>query len=220
MKIERRVFMIPSSSHTEKRVGARDRILQLLLVGQKTVEQMAEILGVTKNAIRAQIALLFREGLVEVKGEVKGSRRPAGVYGIRTGADVGSSKAYPVVLSQLVRVLGDRMPSKQFESIMKDVGRGMAAAVARPEGSARERVAGAVKVLQSLGSIATVSDEGGKIVIKGNGCPISRAVEADERSCAVMESFLAGFTGLPVTERCDHGERPNCRFEITVPPRK
>jgi hypothetical protein len=58
------------------------------------------------------------------------------------------------------------------------------------------------------------------MVIKGNGCPISRMVETDIRSCAVMESFLAGFTGLPVTEHCEHGERPSCRFEITVPPRK
>lgn len=212
--------MTPASPHTEKRVGSRDRIIQLLLRGQKTVEQMADILGVTRNAIRAQLALLLREGLVEFKGEVKGSRRPAGVYGIRAGADVGSSKAYPVVLSQLVRVLAGRMPPKQFESVMKDVGRGMAAEVTRPAGGARERVAGAVKVLQLLGSNAKVNDEGNMIVIKGNGCPISRVVEADIRSCAVMESFLAGFTGLPVTERCNHGERPNCRFEITVPPRK
>lgn len=209
--------MTPSSPHTGKRIGSRDRIIQLLLLGQKTVEQMAETLGVTRNAVRAQLALLSREGLVEVKGEAKGSRRPAGVYGIPAGADVGSSKAYPVVLSQLVRVLADRMPSRQFESIMKDVGRGMASAVARPGGSARERVAGAVKVLHSLGSVAKVSDEGKMIVIKDNGCPISRIVETDVRSCAVMESFLAGFTGLPVTERCDHGERPNCRFEISVP---
>jgi predicted ArsR family transcriptional regulator len=213
----RRLCMTLASQHSEKRFGTRGRIIQLLLQGQKTVEQLAETLGVTKNAIRAQIALLMRESLVEFKGEVKGTRRPAAVYGIRAGADVGSSKAYPVVMSQLVRVLADRMKSRQFESILKDTGRGMAAAVALPTGSARERVAGAVKVLQSLGSTATVSDEGRKIVIKGNGCPISRLVEADVRSCVVMESFLAKITGLPVIERCDHGERPNCRFEITLP---
>jgi predicted ArsR family transcriptional regulator len=109
------------------------------------------------------------------------------------------------------------MPSRQLETVMKDVGRGMAAGVARPAGDARERVAGAVKILQSLGSVAKASDEGAKIVISGNGCPISRVVEADERSCAIMQSLLAGVTGLPVIERCDHGERPNCRFEIRVP---
>jgi len=212
--------MIPESTHTDNRFGTRGRIIQHLLLGKKTVEQLAKTLDVTKNAVRAQISLLMREGLVEAKGEMKGTRRPARVYGIRAGADVGSSKAYPVVLSQLVRVLADRMTSRQLESILKDVGRGMAAAVASPTGSGRERVAGALKVLRSLGSNAKVSDEGGKIVITGNGCPISRVVETDERSCAVMESFLAGLTGLPVVERCDHGERPNCRFEITVPPRK
>ena len=212
--------MALSSTHTEKRTGARSRIIQLLLLGQKTIEQMAETLGVTRNAIRAQLALLLREGLVEIKGEVKGSRRPAGVYGIRAGADVGSSKAYSVVLSQLVRVLADQMPLRHFESIMKNVGHSMATAVSRPAGSGRERVAGALKVLRSLGSEAMVSDEGKTIVIKSNGCPISRVVETNKRSCVVMQSFLAGFTGLPVTECCDHGERPNCRFEITVLPRK
>jgi len=93
----------------------------------------------------------------------------------------------------------------------------MAGAVPSLVGKPRERIAGAVSVLRSLGSLAAMNEEDGKIVIKGHGCPISRAVQADERSCGAMESFLARLTGLPVTERCDHGEYPNCRFEIKLP---
>jgi len=212
--------MTPASQHTEKRTGTRDRIIEFLLKGQRTVEELAAVLGVTRNAVRSQIALLQREGVVEVKGEHKGSRRPAAVYGIRSGADVGPSRAYPVVLAELVRALGARLPPRQFGTIMKDVGKGMAAAVPRIAGSARERASGAVNVLRSLGSLAEMSEEGGKIVIRGNGCPISLAVQADVRSCAAMESFLSRLTGLPVTERCDHDERPSCRFEIEVPPGK
>jgi predicted ArsR family transcriptional regulator len=212
--------MTPATLQTGKRTGTRERIIELLLKSQRTVEELAETLGVTRNAIRSQIALLQREGVVEIKGEVKGSRRPAAIFGIHAGADVGSSLVYPVVLAELVKVLGSRMPSRQFESIMKDVGEGMAAAVPRIAGNARERVAGAVNVLRSLGSRPEVSEEGGKIVIKGNGCPISRAVEADVRSCAVVESFLSGLTGLPVSQHCNHGGRPSCRFEINVLPKK
>jgi predicted ArsR family transcriptional regulator len=104
-----------------------------------------------------------------------------------------------------------------MESLMKRVGQGLAATVPLPIGNARERIAGAVNVLKSLGSRADVSEEDGKFVVTGNGCPISKAVTVDVRSCLVMESLLGTLTGLPVTERCNHGNRPNCRFEITLP---
>ena len=45
--------------------GTRNRIVQLLRKHTYTVENLAKVLGVTENAIRAQIALLLREGLVE-----------------------------------------------------------------------------------------------------------------------------------------------------------
>jgi predicted ArsR family transcriptional regulator len=136
---------------------------------------------------------------------------------IHTKADVGSSQAYAVVLSQLVKVLSDGTPARQMESLMKKVGQGLAATVPLPIGNARERIAGAVNVLKSLGSRADVSEEDGKFVVTGNGCPISKAVTVDVRSCLAMESLLGTLTGLPVTERCNHGNRPNCRFEITLP---
>jgi predicted ArsR family transcriptional regulator len=212
--------MPPALLHLEKRTTTRDRIVELLLKGERTVEDLAGTLGMTRNAVRSQLALLQREKIVETRGEVKGSRRPAALFGVRAGVDVGSSLAYPVVLSELVRVLGNRMTSRQFESIMKDVGQGMAAAVPRLAGNARERMSGAMAVLRSLGSQPEMSEEGGKIVITGNGCPISRAVETDVRSCAAMESFLSRLTGLPVKERCNHDERPSCRFEIRIPQEK
>jgi hypothetical protein len=32
-----------------------------------------------------------------------------------------------------------------------------------------------------------------------------------------MEALLKDLTGLPVAERCNHGEHPSCRFEIKIP---
>ena len=209
--------MTVALSHTERRAGTRERIIDLMLKGHQTVEELAGLLGITRNAVRSQIALLRREGIVEVKGEVKGSRRPAAVFGVRAEADVGSSQAYPAVLSQLVRVLSDGVPARKFESIMKQVGKGLAAAVPPPRGSARERIAGAVTILKSLGARADMTEAGGKIVIAGNGCPISKVVSVNERSCLIMESFLGALTGLQVTEHCDQGAHPGCRFDIALP---
>lgn len=60
-------------------------------------------------------------------------------------------------------------------------------------------------------------EEDGKLVIKGHGCPISKTVQADARYCVAMEPLLARLTGLTVRERCDHAERPGCRFEVELP---
>lgn len=203
--------------NAEKPAGTRERLIRLLMKRQHTIETLAERLEITHNAVRAQIALLQREGIVEMQGEVKGTRRPAALYGIVVGADVHFSKAYPEVLSHLVKVLSRRVPTKEFKTIMKDVGKDIADSMPLPAGSARERIAGALNVLKSLGAHADVSEEDGKFVITGHGCPISRAVTADIRSCLAMESFLNRLTGLPVTEHCNHSERPSCRFEITLP---
>jgi predicted ArsR family transcriptional regulator len=73
--------------------GSRERIVRLPLKGRKTVDALASSLGVTKNAVRAQIALLEREGVVEVQGEQKGARRPAAVYVLAAGSDMHFSQA-------------------------------------------------------------------------------------------------------------------------------
>ncbi len=205
---------------TEKPAGARERIVKLLLKGGDTVESLAEKLGVTKNAVRAQIALLQREGMVEVRGAVKGTRRPAAVYGVRPGADVHFSKAYPVILSHLVGVLSQKLDESEFRTVMRELGQRLANSVPRPSGNPRERVKSALGFLKILGSAAEVTEEKGKLVVSSFGCPIAEAVSADARSCIAMETLLKDLTGLPVTEHCDHGEHPNCRFEIRLPVQK
>jgi len=204
-------------SHKGTSQGSRERIIRLLLKEQRTVDEMAASLGITKNAVRAQLALLEREGMVEVQGEQKGTRRPAAVYGLCAGTDAHFSRAYPAVLSSVVSTLADQIDPKQMETVMREAGRKIANTVPALNGTPRERVDGAVRFLGTMGSIAEIVEEKGKLMIKGHGCPISKAVQADERSCLAMESLLAELTGLKVKERCDHGARPGCRFEITIP---
>jgi predicted ArsR family transcriptional regulator len=199
--------------------GSRERIIRLLLKDRKTIDELASSLGITKNAVRAQIALLEREGMVEVQGEQKGKRRPAAVYGLCAGMDTPFSRAYPAVLSGVVSTLAEQLKPKQLEDVLRETGRKIAGIVPPLTGNARERVSGAVRFLGTLGSIAEVIEEDGKLVIKGHGCPISKAVQADGRSCLALESLLSRLTGLAVRERCDHGARPGCRFEIEQPAR-
>ncbi len=201
---------------TDKPELTRDRIVGLLLKHPSTIASLAESLGVTHNAVRSQIALLEREGLVTVQGTEKGTRRPAAVYGIRPGAEVRPSRAYPIAFSELIQVLSKKLSKIEFSSVMRQLGKRVAREAPKTAGDPRARVDGALKFLRVLGSAADVTEENGKITVSSHGCPIARAVRADVRSCLAMESLLKELTGLPVTERCEHGANPSCRFEIKL----
>ena len=209
--------MTTPTAKTEKPRLTRDRIIGILLKQPSTIAILAGELAVTPNAVRSQLALLEREGIVEVQGAHKGSRRPSAVYGVRAGAEALPSRAYPALVPGLVRALAQKLTGKDFTAVMEGLGKQIAAGAPKNEGSPRERVEGALSFLRSLGSDADMTISKGKILLTGRVCPIARAVQADGRSCIAIESLLRELTGLPVTERCNHGVQHGCGFEFKLP---
>jgi predicted ArsR family transcriptional regulator len=198
--------------------GARNRIVQLLRKRTCTIEDLAKELGVTENAIRAQIALLRREGLVEPAGEIKGTRKPALIYGPTRNVDSYFSKAYPSVLVSLVDVLADQVSPDEFLTVMKKLGQKLAISRPRPARNLRERVEDAAAFYQTLGGLAEIEEEGKKLIIKGYGCPLAEAVAAHAGICVAMESLMSELIGVPVHQHCDRGETSSCRFEVDASP--
>ncbi len=206
-----------SQDNLDRPASTRAKIFRLLLDAPRTIEELAKATAVTKNAVRAQIALLRGEGIVEIQGAVKGSRRPAARFGLRPGSDVQFSKAYPLIFAALIRSLARDLPDEEFKALMARLGKDLAGSVPRPNGSPKERIESALAVLKSLGSPAEAIKEGKDVVITSPTCPISAAVSADARVCGAMEAFMGEMTGLPVRECCQHGQRPACRFKIKIP---
>ena len=198
--------------------GARNRIVQLLRKRTCTIEDLAKELGVTENAIRAQIALLRREGLVEPACEIKGTRKPALIYGPTRNVDSYFSKAYPSVLVSLVDVLADQVSPDEFLTVMKKLGQKLAISRPRPARNLRERVEDAAAFYQTLGGLAEIEEEGKKLIIKGYGCPLAEAVAAHAGICVAMESLMSELIGVPVHQHCDRGETSSCRFEVDASP--
>jgi predicted ArsR family transcriptional regulator len=194
--------------------GTRNRIVQLLRKRKCTIEDLAKELGITENAIRAQVALLRSEGLVEPVGEIKGTRKPALIYGPTRDVDLYFSKAYPSVLANLVDVLADQMSPKEFRTVMKKLGQKIANSKPRPARNLRERVEDAVKFYETLGGLADIKEEGKKLIITGHGCPLAEAVSEHAGICIAIESLMTELIGVPVHQRCDRGEKPICRFEV------
>ena len=205
---------------TKQIPSTRERILELLASRPHTVEELGKKTRVTKNAVRAQMATLEREGIVEAQGMFKGARRPATFYGLSPGSDLYFSKAYPPVLFHLTQILANKLPHEEFIAVMQELGQRLAGSASHPSGDPREKVEAAFKFLKSLGSIGEMTEEDGKVTITGSVCPISRAVAADARACTAIETLLHELTGLPVEEHCNRGERQSCRFIVQMPRKK
>ncbi len=179
-----------------------------------TVDELAAKLGVTRTAVRAQLATLERDGHVEPSGQRKGVSKPARIYGVTSEAELLLSQAYIPILTQLLHVLSERMPAGAFDTTMREVGRRMMAGRAMPEGDLRDRVAAASALLNELGGLTEVEDGIGCYVIRGRGCPLSAATARYPEACNALESLLGEFVGQPVVKCCDRYNRAACCFEV------
>ena len=197
--------------------STRGQIVTILRSSACTVEDLAEKLNLTDNAVRAHLATLERDGLVRQSGLRRGPRKPHFTYVLTDEADKLFPKAYDALLNQLISVLKHRLHPPELEAVLKEVGRAVAADASGPTGASLEsRVQSAVKVLEALGGSAEVEKHDDKILIRGNGCPLAAAVSVHPEVCRLAETLVAEVVKAPVEEQCDRNGRPSCRFEISI----
>ena len=197
--------------------GTRGRILALLREGVWTVDDLADRLGLTDNAVRFHLDALERAGTVRKEGlrRGRGVGQPAVLYSLSPAGEEEFSLAYAPVLIAFLKELRERMTSAQLVAFLKRVGKRLAPEGAPPSASLSARVNNASNVLNELGGLTTVEKRGTSYQIVGRACPLSSAVEADHCVCAAVTSLVAEVVGANVTERCDRSGRPKCCFEIS-----
>jgi predicted ArsR family transcriptional regulator len=190
------------------------RIMGLLRRSSMTVDELAAALDLSGNAVRPQLAVLERDGLVQQVGTRRGASRPARVYALSRDADLLFSRAYVPVLTELLHVLASRLGEGEFDALMREVGERLMEGRPRPTGDARQRAEAASELLNSLGGLARVEEQGGALMIRSDGCPLAAATRRHPEACNAVESLLSEFTGLQVVKCCDREERLRCCFEL------
>lgn len=196
----------------------RGRIVDLLRRRNHTVDELATELKVTDNAIRLQLQLLERDGVVRARGVRRdgGVGKPATFYEIVSDAEAALSNAYLPFLSTLLRALGERLSPAALRALMRDVGHRLANDRSAGERSIDARVEVASRLLNDLGGLTTVeqSEDGRTIIIRGCGCPLGVAVAERREVCSAVQVMLSDIIGAEVREHCDRSERPQCCFEV------
>ena len=195
--------------------STRGQIVTLLRRSAHTVEELAKTLGLTYNGVRAHLAVLERDQIVQQQGVVRqGSGKPAYLYELTPAAENLFPKAYGPVLHQLLDVLNEQVGYEQSEALLRRVGRRMAGERVAAADGARTRLEEAVATLNELGGFAELEEHNGDFIIRSYSCPLYSMVLDHPEVCRMIETLLSELTGIPVQEHCDRGGRPRCCFEV------
>ena len=194
--------------------STRGRIVLLLRRASRTVDELARELDLTDNAVRAHLATLERDGLVQQQGVRRGPGKPSYSYQLTPDAARLFPKAHSIMLGHLLDVLTERIGSAELDEVLRTVGKRMAAGQHLPAADLLERLAAAVVLLNDLGGLAELEESDEAYTICGYSCPLSPAFPGRIETCHLVESMLTELVGVPVHERCERGKLLQCRFEV------
>jgi predicted ArsR family transcriptional regulator len=198
--------------------STKGRIVSLLRGAAGTVNDLAEALAVTDNAVRAQLTALERDGLVRKSGVRRGLRKPQQEYELTPDAEHLFPKPYASVLRELLATLKERLPPETLEEALRQVGTRLAVG-RRPTPAGREaglerRVQEAAAMLGELGGLPQMERSNGGFVIRSACCPLAAVSSAHPEVCQLGQALVTQVVGVPVRERCARGPLPQCCFEI------
>jgi predicted ArsR family transcriptional regulator len=196
--------------------STRGRIIALLRRGERTVNELADGVSLTDNAVRTHLAALERDGLVAFAGVRRGVGKPAHLYALTTDAQALFPRAYAAVLRTLLDVVRVAQAPEQVDAMVAEVGRRLADPFPRATGGAAARADAAVAVLAELGGVADARVEGRLATIRGFGCPLREAVDGHPDVCRIAAALLSEVVGRDVSECCDRDGEPSCRFTFAA----
>ena len=196
--------------------STRGKIVLHLRSGSRTVNELAALLGLTDNAVRANLLTLERDHLVAQSGSIKGFRKPHFSYALTHEARELFPKSYDSLFNGLVSELKSRLSSAALVESLRSVGQRFGLQVAdKNDNSLDDRLDRTISALEELGGAAALIKQDERMVIKSESCPFAEAVSVHPEVCQVAEAMIEEIVGEPVREICDRTGLPKCCFEIT-----
>lgn len=191
----------------------------LLCRGPRTVNELMDELGLTDNAVRAQLANLQLGGLVRQVGLRPGTRKPHVDYELTPKARQLFPGAYEPVLRTLVDVLRERLKPAETTNLMREAARRIFAScvgeLREPEPSRR-----AAELCEKLRAIAPglMLEQGEQqLTLRACGCPLASITASHSDVCELLAAVLSELLGTEVRQRCQREESPRCCFEVSKP---
>ena len=106
--------------------STRGKILELVRTEERTVNDLADALRLTDNAVRAHLASLERDRLITQSGMKPGLRKPHVTYSLGPEAEHLFPKAYGRLVSLLMSIFSRQIKPRNLRAGMRAAGRSVA----------------------------------------------------------------------------------------------
>jgi predicted ArsR family transcriptional regulator len=185
--------------------------------GAASAFDLAAEFALSPNAIRQQLVILERDGLVAGKSVRRGKTKPTHEYSLTPQADRYFPQAYDRMLGAVLREVrltgGDAGVAQIFDGIAKRVVGKMQPGL---EGkSTLERLEAIADNIRGSGVAVQVEEHDGTIVLREHNCPYANVVSEHPECCTVIHTMLDEVVSPEVrqTESLATGGA-ECRFEV------
>lgn len=198
--------------------STRGRVLRLLCEAKRTVAELAQILQLTDNAVRAHLAALERDGLVRQVGLRQATRKPNFAYDLTPAGHQFFPKFHGTLLLEVLAVVRDEFSQPKLENLIHQVASGLVKdhLAGIEELPPEQRVGHILDALKRSGLLAGVEESENHVLVRGCSCPISEVVAAHPELCRIAAEVLGQVLGREVVDRCDRSGSPRCCFQIAV----
>lgn len=187
--------------------------------GGSTLADLRRDIGLSPTAIRQQLTLLERDGLVH-RALVHGRPgRPPIVYQPSPAAGPPSGESFTALLGAVFKSMRDQAPDR-FEQMLEDVANRLATGhshIARLPGE-EARIRAALAILFDATAEAEVSGGGRDYAVVLRTCSLVPVAREFPSLCAITRRLLGTLVGADVTqlESIVRGD-PRCLFRLTIP---
>ena len=154
--------------------------------------ELAAVFGLSPNAVRQQLVVLERDGLVEEASVRRGPTKPTLEFSLTAAADKLFPQNYDKMLSAVLREVKTKYGEEAIEEIFDSIAR-RAVDKAKDRVTAdvpEERVAQLTEVLREGGVVAEYSLIDGGFMLQEHSCPYSGVVKEHPEMCSVIHQVL------------------------------
>jgi predicted ArsR family transcriptional regulator len=160
--------------------------------GSACAAELAALFGLSPNAVRQQLVVLERDGLVEERAVRRGPTKPTLEFSLTPKADTLFPQQYDKMLAAVLREVREQFGSPAVEKIFDRIARRSVEHTKKkvtatdPEG----KVAQLTQVLRDRGVVAEYSLVDGGFLLQEHTCPYSGVVKEHPEVCAVIHQVI------------------------------
>jgi predicted ArsR family transcriptional regulator len=200
--------------------NTRSRVLKSLLLNQKrTVNELAESVGINPISVRHHVNKLEAEGLIQSEEERHGVGRPRLVYSLTNKGMEQFPQRYLQLTLRLLEQLKTSLPEKVLGNIFREVAEGIADDLTQhvdlEKLDLKERLELLQAALISEGFMVNLEEDEGNYYVVEASCPYHHVGEDYPEICVVDRELIAHFAAsIPKRIECILNGDKQCKYMI------